>query len=904
MHVTDGQELRELWNSLRGDALRRGADEHTAEDVVQETWLRALRRPPRDPAGFRGWLHVVARRYLREVRVAERHRIVREGRVARPDVTWSRPLEDDSILQRYVDELPEPYRAVIRLRFIEDRGVDEIARMLQRPPETVRSQLKRGLDRMRARLGDRPRSRFAALLGLGWIRALVSRGSLLRRALPRLSAAFVGIAVVALAWRQWGLSAPPVGESEGQTILAARPLAPRPALTLRKPIERESGASAVPTQAIPPPSDRMILTGTVRTPAGDPVPGALVWAAAAGSIVGTRTVQADASGRYRIEPDLHGLLWASHESWGDSRRCYAAWSQEGEDLDLLLTRSAGRLRIGVRSSDGLPVAGARVLLEVGDDHTSGSLVTQMHTRRGTLELPSPPAEATTDQAGEAALTLPDEERVPLLVLAPGLPAWSGEVRPARLGDRLVIELPPPASLRGRCTDELGRVLWQARIELLQLGGRVRLEAGIGPDGRFELEGLTPGPFVVRASEDPWTEFLSARHEGVLSPGKNAELTLTLTRSATIRGQVRELGPLAGATVTIAPVVPDEAEGPATSEVRTDATGAFALGGCSGEYYLQVTQQGAHSPALVRESVQPGPEPLALVIARPSLAPLALEFDGPREFAPRWVELRTGTPPRSFGLRPDGDTGRFSSADPLPAARYHVIAWSPRLGTWQAGSIRHGPGSPAVHHFFAPEPGVLEVELTLPVSIPPDQVEVLAIVPQFNVFGLYPCKPMGARRELPWAPERNAFAGLFVPGEVQLIIRGPVELTKALASVHSGGVSRLELAPSPGVATALLLRVPRPLQSSELVWIEVVTRAGSQTLDCAAEGLRRTREGLELAPLWLPDRTIELRVTTGPKPTAQRPPRGPMLEGVRELARDELLPGDAMPRIEIEMFEVW
>ena len=99
-------------------------------------------------------------------------------------------------------------------------------------------------------------------------------------------------------------------------------------------------------------------------------------------------------------------------------------------------------------------------------------------------------------------------------------------------------------------------------------------------------------------------------------------------------------------------------------------------------------------------------------------------------------------------------------------------------------------------------------------------------------------------------------------------------------------------------------MPRPLRSSELVLIEVVTRAGSHTLDCTAEGLRRTRAGFEIAPLWLPDCATELRVRTGPKPTAQRPPRGPILEGVRELAPDELLHGDSLPRIEIEMFEVW
>jgi hypothetical protein len=56
--------------------------------------------------------------------------------------------------------LVEPYRTVVRLRYWHDCSPREIARRLERPTGAVRSQLRGGLERLRARLdvvygGDR-----------------------------------------------------------------------------------------------------------------------------------------------------------------------------------------------------------------------------------------------------------------------------------------------------------------------------------------------------------------------------------------------------------------------------------------------------------------------------------------------------------------------------------------------------------------------------------------------------------------------------------------------------------------------------------------------------------------------------------------------------------------------------
>jgi hypothetical protein len=63
-------------------------------------------------------------------------------------------------LQAAVEELDEPFRTPVRLRFLEEVPLTEIAARLARPPSTVKSQVQEGLTRLRMRLerrfGERP----------------------------------------------------------------------------------------------------------------------------------------------------------------------------------------------------------------------------------------------------------------------------------------------------------------------------------------------------------------------------------------------------------------------------------------------------------------------------------------------------------------------------------------------------------------------------------------------------------------------------------------------------------------------------------------------------------------------------------------------------------------------------
>src|SRR2546428_4265986 len=64
-------------------------DPNAADDVEQETWLAALRSPPRHEGSLRGWLGAVVRSRARRAGRSETRRTSREAAVARRDETRS-----------------------------------------------------------------------------------------------------------------------------------------------------------------------------------------------------------------------------------------------------------------------------------------------------------------------------------------------------------------------------------------------------------------------------------------------------------------------------------------------------------------------------------------------------------------------------------------------------------------------------------------------------------------------------------------------------------------------------------------------------------------------------------------------------------------------------------------------
>ena len=135
-------------------------DEVDAEDVVQETYLRAFRSWHTFETGtdVRRWLFTIARNVFlrsrekgkREVTLDDDGAEIVDAALARE--AWSRGGLD-TILERAdlgpaistaLAELPEPYRAVVVLVDLEDQSYESTAEVLEVPIGTVRSRLFRG----------------------------------------------------------------------------------------------------------------------------------------------------------------------------------------------------------------------------------------------------------------------------------------------------------------------------------------------------------------------------------------------------------------------------------------------------------------------------------------------------------------------------------------------------------------------------------------------------------------------------------------------------------------------------------------------------------------------------------------------------------------------------------------
>ncbi len=170
------------WVRLLAQRLVR--DANTADDLVQETWLAALKHPGTAVHAPRGWLHEVTRRFAWQSARRKQPLPMEPGELATrdtalgPDVIAER-LELQQELTQAVLSLESSYRRLVFLRFYEGLTPKEIAAKEGLPVTTVSNRLSRALDQLRAALDEKHqgRSRWKALyigvFGLGGVKATV-----------------------------------------------------------------------------------------------------------------------------------------------------------------------------------------------------------------------------------------------------------------------------------------------------------------------------------------------------------------------------------------------------------------------------------------------------------------------------------------------------------------------------------------------------------------------------------------------------------------------------------------------------------------------------------------------------------------------------------------------------------
>jgi RNA polymerase sigma-70 factor (ECF subfamily) len=134
-----------------------------AEDAVQDAFVKAFRNLGgfRTDAAFRPWLFTIVANEARNRRRASSRRHKLELQVcAQPQpagVAADDAVARDDQRRRLLDltaTLPDRYREVIALRYFAGLSEIETAEVLSCPVGTAKSRLSRGLDLLRARLGE------------------------------------------------------------------------------------------------------------------------------------------------------------------------------------------------------------------------------------------------------------------------------------------------------------------------------------------------------------------------------------------------------------------------------------------------------------------------------------------------------------------------------------------------------------------------------------------------------------------------------------------------------------------------------------------------------------------------------------------------------------------------------
>ena len=133
--------------------------EDHVQDIVQRAFVRAWERLPdlEEDAAFAGWLRRIAINLVRDQWRSRKPHDEIPGDDERGALQESSPdpsvqvegLQNAELLRKAVSALPEAFREVVVLHYLDGLPVDEVSRILDVPRGTVLSRLSRGRDRLR-----------------------------------------------------------------------------------------------------------------------------------------------------------------------------------------------------------------------------------------------------------------------------------------------------------------------------------------------------------------------------------------------------------------------------------------------------------------------------------------------------------------------------------------------------------------------------------------------------------------------------------------------------------------------------------------------------------------------------------------------------------------------------------
>ncbi len=574
-------------------------DASLADDVVQETWLTALRA--NGLAAPSGWLRQVARRVALAARRQERRRGEMERDAARAEAvepTDERALDE---LRRSIERTLENTHGrigdVMRLRYREGLKLREIAERLAVPLGTVKSDHAQGLRRFRRVLEEKERDRRPAALALGGlVERPARRGWAPLPAAPLAVAAAVVVTSAALLWFALFAGSGSAREAQSATDVAratGAPLAPATDGASLRVIAAPSVASAAPPSekapaAVDPPAPvsaavepdlvvrvtaegapladvpvrafgaRMALLAEARTDAA----GRVQFAALPREKL--RTSSASGTASTVVVSAIEPTRATPHSVLAEVRRSADA---PVPTVEVALGGPALEVRGSLVDELGAPVVGARVLVDPDTQNPVPAGPGRWLIRR--VE------RGVSDVGGAFVLGRLEPGRRTLVVDAEGFRTLRASFEFPTSGVQTLTEplvLERGAAVRGRVVDAdgapiAGAAIWSERED----NQPVRSFARSGPDGTFELLGLPGGAHVMWAVGGTLAAPCSASCELALVAGTTTPWDPALTSAGLGRLKIVAEGsaPLADVRVRLIPM-----EGPRkfVELLATDASG--------------------------------------------------------------------------------------------------------------------------------------------------------------------------------------------------------------------------------------------------------------------------------------------------------------------------------------------
>ena len=156
--------VKKYQKSVHALAWRKIGDFHIAEEITQDTFLQAHKKlgSLKNPDLFAGWLYVIADRYCKAW--FRKKRIQTQSLEATSEETLEKSAYTDyiceqredaavehrrKIVQKLMEKLPESERTVMVLYYLGEMSCEAISKFLGVSPNTVKSRLRRGRERLK-----------------------------------------------------------------------------------------------------------------------------------------------------------------------------------------------------------------------------------------------------------------------------------------------------------------------------------------------------------------------------------------------------------------------------------------------------------------------------------------------------------------------------------------------------------------------------------------------------------------------------------------------------------------------------------------------------------------------------------------------------------------------------------